>query len=154
MCIWGTHLFSTGGNSHSSEKEWNLDNKKKKETVDVRQGKGHLQQHTSCHGWHLIKGERVCSALSADIDQKVTVHKGYILYESWLYSLGSALIQMSLEIRARFCGYVNTADHLAWLNSPKDNSSTLIFMCWLEISNGMSQKISDTWGILAHPPYR
>ena len=50
--------------------------KKKQEGLEG----GHLQRHTPAEARHLIKGERVCSTLSAGINQKVTFQGGYIAH--------------------------------------------------------------------------
>lgn len=130
--------------------KWNLDNKEKKETIDVKQGGGYLQQQTCCHGWHLIKGERVCSALSADINQKVTVHKGYITYES---EHGYALLVQHWSKRLWRLGHlfvVMSTLQIIWHDqTPTEHSSTWIVICRLEISQGMSQKY-QTRGTYLH----
>lgn len=106
-----------------------------KEKVVIPQEGGHLQQRTSCQGWHLIKGEGVCSALTPDINQRVTVHKGYI--QIWVRRHWST---DPLEIRSPFRHYVNIADHLALSNAPSEPCSTLILYADMKSELGWVKK--------------
>lgn len=118
-----------------------------KEKVVIAQEGGHLQQRTSCQGWHLIKGEGVCSALTPDINQRVTIHKGYI--HIWVRRHWSKPLWRSGHLLG-----VNAADQLALSNAPLHHGALqhIDFICSNGIRAGMSQKGPDwiyiTWLML------